>query len=92
MPLTYLEIVDGARSNALQIAANYQEMEEKTMLQRGSLLAERSGMIDFTPHKHVSLKDHPTLSENSVQQLLSEDPTMLRFGEVDVKETERMQP
>lgn len=49
-------------------------------------------MIDFTPHKHVRLKGHPTLTERWVQQLLSEDPTLLGLGEVEVKDTERMQP
>jgi len=41
---------------------------------------------------HLNLKSHPTLNEKWVQDRIAEDPTILGFGDVILKDRERNQP
>ncbi len=41
--------------------------------------------------KKVSLKNHPTISEQWVQKIISEDPTLLELGDLVVRDKERQQ-
>jgi len=41
--------------------------------------------------KRISLKEHPTLDERWVQQQISEDPTILGLGELELRDMERRQ-
>jgi predicted transport protein len=49
-------------------------------------------MPNFVQLKTISLKDHPTLNERWVQERIVENPMILGLGNVDVKESERIQP
>lgn len=40
----------------------------------------------------ISIKENPNLNEKWVQKVIAEDPTILGLGEVDLKDTERVQP
>lgn len=40
--------------------------------------------------KQLSLKDHPTLNERWVQEIIQEDPSVLGLGDVIVKDVERI--
>lgn len=48
--------------------------------------------MDFTKAEPISLKLHPTLNENWVQELIAADPTILRLGELVLRDKERTQP
>ncbi len=42
--------------------------------------------------KKISLKNHPTISENYIQEEIINDPTILNLGELIVRDKERRQP
>ena len=46
----------------------------------------------YVNHRRVSMRKHPQLSERWIQSLLSEDPSLLGLGDVDVRDLERRQP
>ncbi len=46
----------------------------------------------YVKHERIWLKAHPDLSEKWVQNLITEDPSMLGLGEVVVRDQERIQP
>jgi hypothetical protein len=68
------------------------DVHKRLVLQKATIRADRIRMIHYAAHKHVALKGHPEITEKWVQQLLSEEPALLGLGDVDVKDTERMQP
>ncbi|HYF70491.1 MAG TPA: hypothetical protein VD884_20280 [Ohtaekwangia sp.] len=45
----------------------------------------------FKP-EHVSLKDHPEITERTIQDKIAQDPTILGLGDLILKDKERMQP
>lgn len=47
--------------------------------------------MDYVKHKKVSMKDNPELSEKWVQGIVAADPGLLGFGDVEVKDVERVQ-
>jgi len=48
--------------------------------------------MDYAKFEKVSLKNHPTLNETWVQDRIAEDPSILRLGDVILKDKERIQP
>lgn len=48
--------------------------------------------MDYVPAKRVSLKAHPVYNERWLQQLITEDPTLLGLGDLVVRDVERPQP
>jgi hypothetical protein len=48
--------------------------------------------MNFTKSERISLKLHPNLNENWVQNLIASDPTILRLGELVLRDKERIQP
>ncbi len=48
--------------------------------------------MDYKPAKIVSLKNHPTLNERWLQERIIEDPSILGLGNLEVRESERIQP
>lgn len=48
--------------------------------------------MDYKAAKVVSLKNHPTLNERWLQERIIEDPSILGLGNLDVRESERIQP
>jgi hypothetical protein len=48
--------------------------------------------MDYKVAKIVSLKNHPTLNEKWLQERIVEDPSILGLGNLDVRESERIQP
>ena len=48
--------------------------------------------LQFTKPERISLKGHPDFAEKWVQQRISEDPTILGFGEVALLAVEKVQP
>ncbi len=49
-------------------------------------------MVEYTKLKQVSLKDHPEIREEWVQNVIAEDPSILGLGEVYLRDRERIQP
>ena len=47
--------------------------------------------LDYKAAKVISLKNHPTLNERWLQDRIIEDPTILGLGNLDVRESERIQ-
>ena len=47
---------------------------------------------DLVAPKYVSLKNHATFNEKWLQQRLSENPSLLGLGDLDVRDSERRQP
>jgi hypothetical protein len=45
----------------------------------------------YVPHERVALKSHPHFSEKWLQQRISEDPSILGLGDLEVKDLERRQ-
>ena len=48
--------------------------------------------MEYKAAKVVSLKNHPTLNERWLQERIIEDPSILGLGNLDVRESERVQP
>ena len=48
--------------------------------------------MDFTKFETLSLKTHPELDEKWVQARIAEDPSILKLGDVVLKDKERPQP
>lgn len=48
--------------------------------------------MKHTPLKTISLKNHPQLNEKWVQQVISDDPSILRLGELSLVGMEKTQP
>jgi hypothetical protein len=48
--------------------------------------------MNFIRSERISLKLHPTLNENWVQELIAADPTILGLGELVLRDRERIQP
>ena len=48
-------------------------------------------MTHFTRPKRVSLRNHPVLSENWVQDIIANDPAILGLGELVLRDRERIQ-
>jgi len=48
-------------------------------------------MTSYTRPKQISLKNHPTLSENWVQDIIAEDPSVLGLGDLVLRDRERIQ-
>lgn len=48
--------------------------------------------LSYEKHETVSLKSHPEYSEKWLQERISEDPSILGLGDVEVRDVERMQP
>lgn len=48
-------------------------------------------MSVFTSPKRISLKNHPKYSENWVQDIIAEDPTIIGLGELVLRDRERIQ-
>lgn len=46
----------------------------------------------YVKPSHIQLKDHPEYDEKWVQALIAEDPSILRLGDLDLKDKERRQP
>jgi hypothetical protein len=46
----------------------------------------------YVKHQKLSLKDHPTLNEKWVQELIANDPAILGLGDLVLKDKERSQP
>ena len=49
-------------------------------------------MNNFTRPKRISLKNHPTCTENWVQDIIAEDPSILGLGDLVLRDRERIQP
>lgn len=49
-------------------------------------------MIPFTRPKPISLRNHPVYSENWVQDIIAEDPSILGLGDLVLRDRERIQP
>ena len=49
-------------------------------------------MSPFTRPKRISLKNHPTYSENWVQDIIADDPSILGLGELVLRDRERIHP
>jgi hypothetical protein len=52
----------------------------------------QDSIMNFTRSERLSLKLHPNLNENWVQQLIADDPTILGLGELVLRDKERIQP
>lgn len=50
------------------------------------------GQLEYAKLDRVSLRDHPVLNENWVQERVAEDPSILGLGDVVLKDRERVQP
>ena len=48
--------------------------------------------MEYKAAKVISLKNHPTLNERWLQDRIIEDPSILGLGNIDVRESERIQP
>jgi len=48
--------------------------------------------VEYKAAKVVSLKNHPNLNERWLQERIIEDPSILGLGNLDVRESERIQP
>lgn len=49
-------------------------------------------MANFTRPTRISLKNHPIYSENWVQDIIADDPSILGLGELVLRDRERIQP
>lgn len=50
------------------------------------------GNLEYLPHHRIRLKNHPQFNEKWLQERIAEDPALLGFGDLDVKDVERSQP
>jgi len=48
--------------------------------------------MEYIPARIISLKNHPNLNERWLQDRIIEDPSILGLGNLDVRESERIQP
>lgn len=48
--------------------------------------------MSFTKPKRISLKSHPVYTENWVQNIIADDPSILGLGDLVLKDRERKQP
>ena len=48
--------------------------------------------MQYTKYERIDLANHETLNEKWVQQIIAEDPSILRLGDLILKDKERMQP
>ena len=46
----------------------------------------------YTPHERFSLKNHPEFNERWLQDLISNDPSVLGLGDLVLRDRERVQP
>ncbi len=49
-------------------------------------------MNQFVKFERITIKNHPDLNEKWVQDRIAEDPSILGFGDIVVKDKERIQP
>lgn len=49
-------------------------------------------MSNFTRPNRISLKNHPTYSENWVQDIIADDPSIIGLGDLVLRDRERTQP
>jgi len=49
-------------------------------------------MLSYVKPEIISIKGHTELNEKWVQQVIAEDPSILGLGEINLKDTERLQP
>jgi predicted transport protein len=49
-------------------------------------------MSKFTTPKRITLRNHPTFSENWVQDIIANDPAILGIGDLVLRDRERRQP
>jgi hypothetical protein len=55
-------------------------------------LKRERGIMEFVKIERVSIRSHSELNERWVQDRIAEDPTILGFGDVVLKDKERIQP
>ncbi len=48
--------------------------------------------LQYAKHEPISLKNHPDFNEKWVQARIEDDPSILRLGDLEVRDVERMQP
>lgn len=48
--------------------------------------------MEYAKARRISLKGHPDFNEKWLQQQIANDPDLLGFGDIDVKDIERRQP
>jgi len=46
----------------------------------------------YVKHEAISLRNHPSINERWVQEIIAEDPSILGLGDIVLKEKERIQP
>lgn len=49
-------------------------------------------MVEFTIFETISLKSHPELNEKWLQEIIAENPSILKLGDLVLKDKERPQP
>ena len=47
--------------------------------------------MQYVKHRKIAMKGNPQLSEKWVQGLINDDPSLIGFGDVVVKDVERVQ-
>jgi hypothetical protein len=45
--------------------------------------------IEYAKHEKITLKNHPELNEKWLQQIISEEPSIIGLGDLDLKDIER---
>lgn len=48
--------------------------------------------VQYAPHEHFSLKNHPELTERWLQDLIANDPSILGLGDLVLRDRERIHP
>lgn len=48
--------------------------------------------VNYVRSKQMSLKNHPTLNEHWIQDLIAKDPSILGLGDLVLRDRERIQP
>jgi len=48
--------------------------------------------MGYIKHEVINLKSHPEYNEKWVQKIISEDPSILELGDLEIKDSERTQP
>ena len=46
----------------------------------------------YVKHEKISIKSHPDLNEAWVQDLISDDPSIIGLGDLVLRDKERLQP
>ncbi len=50
------------------------------------------GRLEYVKHEPISLKDHPEFNEGWLKKRIIDDPSILKLGDLEVKDVERRQP